>query len=127
MVNPVNPNSGYFASLVFRIPYLGVYHLKRLTPEDIEVGIWDETVQAFDMGLLHELPDVAAGSINFTAAARRGYEIADALRNSGVRVIIGGNHATYCTEEALRHADSVVQGEADEICPVSWPTPMQTG
>lgn len=117
LVNPVNPNSAYFANLVFRVPYLGVYHLKRLTPENVEAGIWDETVQAFDMDSLHELPDVAAVSVNFTAAAKRGYEIADALRNAGVHVIIGGNHATYCTEEALRHADSVVQGEADEIWP----------
>ena len=115
-VNPVNRDSGYFASLA-RVPYLGVYHLARLNPDDVEIDIRDETSQAFDPDSLTYSPDLAAVSVNFTASAPRGYEIADSLRKRGIKVIIGGNHATYCTEEALRHADSVVQGEADVIWP----------
>ncbi len=116
-VNPVNRDSGYFAHLVSRIPYLGVYHLARLTPDDIEIDIRDEAARTFDPDSLTYSPDLAAVSVNFTASANRGYEIADSLRKRGIKVIIGGNHATYCTEEALRHADSVVQGEADVIWP----------
>jgi radical SAM superfamily enzyme YgiQ (UPF0313 family) len=99
------------------MPYLGVYHLARLTPDDVEIDIRDEVSQTFDPDSLSYSPDLAAVSVNFTAAANRGYEIADSLRKRGIRVIIGGNHATYCTEEALRHADCVVQGEADFIWP----------
>jgi radical SAM superfamily enzyme YgiQ (UPF0313 family) len=116
-VNPANRDSGYFANLVTRIPYLGVYHLARLTPDDIEIDIRDEAARTFDPDSLTYSPDLAAVSVNFTASANRGYEIADSLRKRGIKVIIGGNHATYCTEEALRHADSVVQGEADVIWP----------
>jgi radical SAM superfamily enzyme YgiQ (UPF0313 family) len=116
-VNPLNRDSGYFANLVLRFPYLGVYHLARLTPDDVEIDIHDEAARTFNPDSLSYSPDLAAVSVNFTASATRGYEIADALRKRGIKVIIGGNHATYCTEEALRHADSVVQGEADVIWP----------
>ncbi|MDY7017105.1 MAG: B12-binding domain-containing radical SAM protein [Nitrospirota bacterium] len=114
-VNPVNHDNGY--SGFVRMPYLGGYHLARLTPDDVEIDIRDEASQIFDPDSLSYSPDLAAVSVNFTASANRGYEIADSLRKRGIRVTIGGNHATYCTDEALRHADSVVQGEADLIWP----------
>lgn len=114
-VNPINYSSIYFTTLLSRWPYLGAYQLARLTPEDIEVEIADEALKEFDPDAISDPPDFAAISVNFTAAAARGYKIADALRKRGIKVIIGGNHATYCSEEAKRHADSVVMGEADEI------------
>jgi len=114
-VNSVNRKGGYSGFL--SMPYLGVYHLARLTPDDFEIDIHDEVSRTFDPDSLSYSPDLAAVSVNFTASANRGYEIADSLRKRGIKVIIGGNHATYCTEEALRHADCVVQGEADVIWP----------
>lgn len=51
----------------------------------------------------------------FTFSARRGYEIADRVRQVGRGVVaIGGLHATLCPEEAAAHADYVLLGEADE-------------
>jgi radical SAM superfamily enzyme YgiQ (UPF0313 family) len=43
------------------------------------------------------------------------YRTADALRNMGKKVILGGIHVTALPEEAAPHADSVVQGEAEAI------------
>jgi len=76
-INPVNRNSIYFANPVARFPYLGTYHLARLTPDDVEIDIRDEASQAFDPDSLPYSPDLAAVSVNFTASATRGYEIAE--------------------------------------------------
>jgi radical SAM superfamily enzyme YgiQ (UPF0313 family) len=47
----------------------------------------------------------------------RGYEIADAFRARGIPVVMGGVHPSFMPQEALRHADAVVIGEAE----TSWP------
>jgi radical SAM superfamily enzyme YgiQ (UPF0313 family) len=114
-INPVNYSSGYFMNVVFRVPYLGPYHLARLTPEDIDVEVIDEAAVEFIPEDYEGKADVAVVSVNFTASATKGYQVADKLRSLGLKVIIGGNHASYCPEEAKRHADSVCIGEADEI------------
>jgi radical SAM superfamily enzyme YgiQ (UPF0313 family) len=49
--------------------------------------------------------------------APRAYEIADAFRARGVKVVLGGVHATFFPEEAGEHADVVVLGEAEGIWP----------
>jgi len=58
-----------------------------------------------------------AGISYFTATAYKAYEMADRLRKHGVKVVLGGYHASAMPEEAKQHADAVVIGEAEE----SWP------
>ncbi len=52
-----------------------------------------------------------------TATAPRAYEIADEFRKRQIPVLIGGYHATALPEEAKRHADSVIVGEAEISLP----------
>src|ERR1700738_4982316 len=53
----------------------------------------------------------------------KAYRVADAVRATGVPVVMGGPHVTEMADEALgrnggpRHADAVALGEADE----TWP------
>lgn len=87
--------------------------LSGLTPDDVDVVLFDER--------LEEIPsrmdcDLAAITIQ-TFTARRAYEIADGLRAQGVPVVVGGYHPTFMPEEASRHADAVVIGEAEG----TWP------
>ncbi len=55
-----------------------------------------------------------------TRMVARAYLVADALREAGFKVVMGGPHVTECPLEALgkdggpRHADAVALGEADE-------------
>ncbi len=58
-----------------------------------------------------------AGISYFTATAYKAYEMADRLREHGVKVVLGGYHASAMPEEAKQHADAVVIGEAED----SWP------
>jgi radical SAM superfamily enzyme YgiQ (UPF0313 family) len=45
----------------------------------------------------------------------RAYYIADAYRQKGVKVVMGGIHPTILPDEALGHADAVVVGEAEGV------------
>jgi radical SAM superfamily enzyme YgiQ (UPF0313 family) len=47
--------------------------------------------------------------------AKSGYIIADYLRKKGIKVIIGGIHASIMSNETKKHTDSVFIGEAEEI------------
>jgi radical SAM superfamily enzyme YgiQ (UPF0313 family) len=49
--------------------------------------------------------------------ALRAYKIADEFRKKGVTVILGGYHPSLMPDEAKKHADSVVIGEAE----ITWP------
>jgi radical SAM superfamily enzyme YgiQ (UPF0313 family) len=91
-------------------PVTGV-HLAALTPSCHDVNVVHEQVRAVPVD-----SDVDLVAISFFSGfARRAYEHADAYRKLGVRVVLGGPHATYWIEEALEHADAVVTGEADDV------------
>jgi radical SAM superfamily enzyme YgiQ (UPF0313 family) len=79
------------------------------TPEDVETTIIDEKVDEINFDEKVDIVGIGAMTPNIT----RAYEIADEFRNRGVKVVMGGIHASMLPEEALEHADSVVIGEAD--------------
>lgn len=93
------------------IPPLVLMTLAGLTPQEHEVSIVDEEVQAIDYEGAYDL----VGITLLTTTAPRGYEIADEFRARGVTVVLGGIHATVLPEEAAKHADSVVVGEAEGV------------
>jgi len=112
IICPRWPAKSLWRHFIFRFPYLSLTTLAALTPREFEVVIEDENVQevSFD-----DRPDLVAISI-MTPLAKRGYAIADRFREESVPVVIGGFHATWLSEEAGQHADSVVLGEAEQ----SW-------
>jgi radical SAM superfamily enzyme YgiQ (UPF0313 family) len=92
---------------------LGLLVLAGLTPPDWDISVLDENLTYTDYDALPR-PDVV-GITAFTSQAPRAYEIAERFRARGVPVVMGGIHATMCLEEASRHVDSVVTGEAESI------------
>ncbi|MBE0447622.1 MAG: B12-binding domain-containing radical SAM protein [Actinobacteria bacterium] len=92
---------------------LALLTLAALTPVDTDVVITDENLEPIDF---EEEVDLVGISF-FTSYAPRAYEIADIYRSKGVRVVLGGIHASMLPDEAIVHADSVVIGEAEE----TWP------
>src|SRR5437867_7943254 len=69
----------------------------------------------------HDIGLVGIGAM--TRMIAKAYRVADAVRATGVPVVMGGPHVTEEADEALgrsggpRHADAVALGEADE----TWP------
>lgn len=93
------------------MPFLTTATLAGLTPSGVDVGITDDFVEDIDYDEPADLVAITAQ----TAQAPRAYQIADEFRRRGRRVVLGGIHASLCTDEARQHADSIVVGEAEDI------------
>lgn len=98
-------------------PSLGIASLAAHTPKEHEVEFIDDRVDPFDSA--HEA-DLFAISC-FTPAATRAFEIADALRARGKKVVMGGIFPTMLPAVAEGHCDSVVVGEGEIV----WPTVIE--
>lgn len=93
------------------VPPVTGMHLAAITPPEHDVELVHEQVRPVP---IDDAPDLVALSF-FSGFARRAYAVADAYRARGVRVVAGGPHVSYWTEEALEHVDAVVVGEAESV------------
>ncbi len=84
-----------------------------LTPRDVAVRFYDDRLEPIPYD---EPTDLVALSVE-TYTAVRCYQIASEYRRRGVPVVMGGFHATLCTEEVAEYADAVVVGEAEGLWP----------
>jgi radical SAM superfamily enzyme YgiQ (UPF0313 family) len=102
------PQRGYWSG-----GSLGLLIVAALTPETFKIDFVDENLDQIDFDAGYDLVGISA----MTQQATRAYEIADGFRKRGVKVVIGGIHATVMAAEAKEHADAVVVGEAEN----TWP------
>jgi radical SAM superfamily enzyme YgiQ (UPF0313 family) len=119
-----NPDNGVTRNFM---PHLWMFLLKALTPPGHEVLLIDGNAQPMDEAQIAQfVRDQNIGLVGIGAMTRmiaKAYRIADAIRVTGVPVVMGGPHVTELADEALgrdggpRHADAVALGEADE----TWP------
>ncbi len=72
--------------------------------------------EAFAPINLKQTPDLV-GITMMTCQVTRGYWLADYFRKRGSKVILGGPHVSFMVQEALQHADAVVQGEVEGLWP----------
>ncbi len=116
-----NPDNGITRNFM---PHLWMFLLQSLTPKEHEVILIDGNAKAMTRPQLVQFcKEQNIGLIGIGAMTRmvaRAYLVADALREAGFKVVMGGPHVTECPDEALgkdggpRHADAVALGEADE-------------
>jgi len=109
------------------MPHLWMFLLQALTPPGHEVTLIDGNAQPLDEeALARYVRENKIGLVGIGAMTRmvaKAYRMADAVRATGVPVVMGGPHVTEMPDEALgrtsgmRHADAVALGEADE----TWP------
>jgi radical SAM superfamily enzyme YgiQ (UPF0313 family) len=100
-------------AFLFRLGFLNLPYVAAVTPPDAEVEIIDEAFEKVDFEERADLVGLTAQ----TPAAPRAYQIAGEFRKRGIPVVMGGFHASMLPEEALRHVDAVVIGEAEEVWP----------
>jgi radical SAM superfamily enzyme YgiQ (UPF0313 family) len=95
-------------------PLAGLLAVAATIPTDrYEVVLTDENIETIDFDLKADLVGISA----MTAYVNRGYEIADQFRARGIPVVMGGVHPSFMPQEALKHADAVVIGEAELVIP----------
>lgn len=90
---------------------LTIARLKALTPPEVETEFFDDRIELIDFDTDTDLVAVTAEFYT----ARRAYLIAERFRGRNIPVVIGGYHATLCPDEVDRHADAVVQGNAETV------------
>ena len=120
-----NPDNGVTRNFM---PHLWMFLLQRLTPPGHQVFLIDGNAKPMTEAELAEfVRENKIGLVGIGAMTRmiaRAYKVADAIRETGTRVVMGGPHVTEVPDEALgrdggkRHADAVAVGEADETWPV---------
>ncbi|MBI4301268.1 MAG: B12-binding domain-containing radical SAM protein [Chloroflexi bacterium] len=99
-----------------RLYPLGLLIIDALTPkEEWDVQIIDEGKERLNIDALSVETLSLAGINSWTNQAARAYQIASALRQRGVPVILGGPHPSVLSSEALQYADSVCVGEAEGV------------
>ena len=111
LINPVNlSRTGFSINPSSRFPPLNLGVVAALTPKDWDVELIDENFDEFsfrDADLV--------GITAFTSAANRAYEIAAVYREKNIPVVMGGIHASMCSEEASQFVDAVVVGEVESV------------
>lgn len=95
------------------VPSLTLAHLAALAPDWCEITLHHEQVRPVNVD-----QDAAEGvqlaALSFpTGFALHAYRLADEYRRRGIRVVMGGPHVTFLPQEALRHSDAIVIGEAE--------------
>lgn len=94
----------------FALPPHGPVVFAATIPEDVEVEFIDENVEPLNIA---NDADFVGISVMLTAQIKRGWEIADAYRQLGIKVIFGGIATMLHAEETSLHADAVFIGEAE--------------
>jgi radical SAM superfamily enzyme YgiQ (UPF0313 family) len=104
------------AAAVAQLPALGLLTLAGATPAHWS-GSYHEAIRADDSfadEVIRERPTIVALSA-LTASVEEAYRFSALLRGQGIRVVLGGLHATACPEEAQGRCDAVVVGEGEPV------------
>jgi len=102
---------------MLRFSVLALTIVAALTPREHSVRIVDENLEPLDFDV-----DVDVVGITFmTALAPRAYEIAWEFQARGRITVGGGYHPTLCPDEARRHFDAIVIGDAEG----AWPRVLE--
>ena len=112
LIAPREPREDTLSS-PFKLQRVNLPLLAALTPPGHTVTLIDEAFAPDDMNQDVDLVGITV----MTDLVLRAYQIADAYRQKGVKVVMGGIHPTVLPDEALEHADAVVVGEAEGLWP----------
>ncbi len=115
-VEPKAVEANVFAKFM-SLPLMGPLYLGTLIRNaGFDVKIVNENLLGRKL-TMNELEGDVLLLTSLTSTSERAYELARQFKqkNPGSLVIMGGIHATFLTEEALRYVDYVVTGEGEDV------------
>src|SRR5512135_2485748 len=112
LIAPRDPREDTLSS-PFKLQRVNLPLLAALTPPGHTMTLVDEAFAPDDVNQDVDLVGITV----MTDLVLRAYQIADAYRQRGVKVVMGGIHPTVLPDEALERADAVVVGEAEGVWP----------
>lgn len=114
LIEPTSPGKHIYSAM--KLPRLGAILLGTIARQaGWEVRVYVEDIDEVDYADV--LTADLVGISTITSTANRSYAIADAIREFGVPVVMGGPHVTFLASEALEHCDFVVRGEGEKALP----------
>ena len=117
LINPDQDFEGANTMTITNFPPLSLGTIASLTPPHWDVVIREEGFGEVDFEENCDLVGITAMS----SQANRAYKIAEVYKQKGIPVVLGGIHATFCPEEAMKYVDAVVVGEAESV----WHTVLE--
>jgi radical SAM superfamily enzyme YgiQ (UPF0313 family) len=100
--------------VIASLPSLGLLTVAGLTPPEHDVCY----LEIAELRAETELPEFdLVGISSLSAQINEAYAVADAYRQRGTPVVMGGLHVSRLPDEALKHCDAVVIGGAEG----AWP------
>ena len=102
-----------FAHRLMPLHGITLAYLARLVPPGHDVKLLYEAREAIN----YSEPTDLVAITTLTVTASRAYRIADRFRKKGVKVVLGGPHASALPAEAKRHADAVAIGNGEATLP----------
>lgn len=118
MVTLINPTIGRMGSKrsyrKWVLEPLSLAALAGVTPNGVRLRIADDRIEDIN----YNFPTDLVGISVETSTALRSYEIAKKFREMKIPVVLGGFHPSLMPEEASKHADSIVIGQAEEVWPI---------
>ena len=102
------------SSFFFPLPNLALLTLAGFVDDSFELEYHDENVGKIKLSDNCQIVAITS----MTCQANRAYQLAETYRKKGIYVVMGGMHPTVMPEEAMKHADTVITGEAEDL----WPT-----
>jgi len=104
------------SKVIASLPSLGLLTIAAYTPENwkIEYLEIDEISEYKIEKIIEDKPDLIAIS-SLTARITDAYNLSSKFRKAGLKVAIGGLHASALPDEAMKFADTVIQGEGEII------------
>lgn len=102
--------------VIASLPSLGLLTIAAHTPAEWEVAYreYDELPAGAAADIAHQGFQVVAIS-SLTARIEEAYALSEHLRHRGILTIMGGLHVSALPQEAARHCDIVVKGEAENV------------
>lgn len=116
LVEPAGAQANVFSKFM-KLPLMGPLYLGTiLNQAGHDVKIYNENILSRSVKDEELQGDILCLTI-LTPSASNGYKIAKRFKklNPNSKVIIGGVHATFLKEEAIKYADQVVVGEGEEV------------
>ena len=111
-----NKIKAFFHNIFHKTSYsnsLALDMVAAVTPSEHEVEFLKTSIKNIDFDKDYDLVGIHC----VTGDSPLAYKVADKFRQRNVKVVLGGYHPSALPEEAKKHADSVVIGEAEEIWP----------
>jgi len=115
LISPTSTRPGLILKF-FRFPPLNLALLAALAPE-YNYKIIDENIDSVKLNSKEIKQADLIGLTVMTVQAPRAYELADKFKKMGKIVVMGGMHVSAIPEEAIRHCNAVVVGEAEGVWP----------